>query len=154
MFIVLYKKYGNLHTDDITGIAWTNDSRFFLTWSKDLTMKMMSLHKLEGFLPFTFSGNKKKIVRAFFSEDNQRIVAIAKNGRVTIWKWTENKSEASQKMLEFDEFKKGKRLKLSDNEKPNTYHPSEQDSQYYTALERDVAKGRFLLEKVTKFTLQ
>jgi periodic tryptophan protein 2 len=95
LYIVLYKKYGNLHTDDIVGIAWTNDSRFFLTWSKDLTMKMMSLHKIEGFLPFTFSGNKKKIVRAFFSEDNQRIVAIAKNGRVTIWKWNENRSEGA-----------------------------------------------------------
>jgi periodic tryptophan protein 2 len=56
---------------------------------------MMSLHKIEGFLPFTFSGNKKKIVSAFFSEDNQRIFSISKNGRVSIWKWTETKSEKS-----------------------------------------------------------
>ena len=75
--LILYKKYGNLHSDDIIGISWTNDSRFFLTWSDDLTVKMMSLHKIKGFLPFTFSGNHKKIVRAFFSEDNERIFTIS-----------------------------------------------------------------------------
>ena len=75
--LILYKKYGNLHSEDIRGISWSTDSRFFITWSDDLTVKMMSLHKIEGFLPFTFSGNHKKIVSAFFSEDNQRIFTIS-----------------------------------------------------------------------------
>lgn len=60
--LILYKKYGNLHSDTITGACWTTDSRFFLTWSTDLTMKLMSLHKLAGYLPFTFGGHKQKIV--------------------------------------------------------------------------------------------
>ena len=75
--LILYKKYGNLHSDDITGIEWTTDSRFFITWSDDLTVKMLSLHKIEGFLPFTFSGNPKKIVSAFFSEDNKNIFSVS-----------------------------------------------------------------------------
>jgi len=99
--LVLYKKYANLHSEDITGVSWSNDSRFFLTWSTDLTLKMMSLHKIEGFLPFTFSGNKKRIISAFFSEDNHRILSISKNGRLCIWKWTGEKSEGSIKMAEF-----------------------------------------------------
>ena len=93
--LVLYKKYANIHSDDISGITWTNDSRFMLTWSKDLTLKMMSLHKIKDFLPFTFSGNHKKIVSAFFSEDNSRIFTISENGVVLLWKWTSEKSEAS-----------------------------------------------------------
>ncbi len=60
--MVLYKKYANLHTDDVVGVAWTTDSRFFVTWSHDLTMKMLSLHKIEGYLPFTFGGHKKPII--------------------------------------------------------------------------------------------
>jgi hypothetical protein len=56
---------------------------------------MMSLHKIKDFLPFTFGGNKQKIVRAFFSENNSRIFTIAKNGTILLWKWTETKSEAS-----------------------------------------------------------
>jgi len=75
--LVLYKKYGNLHSDDIRGIAWSSDSRFFLTWSDDLTVKLMSLHKIKDFLPFTFSGNHKKIVTAFFSEDDSRIFSVS-----------------------------------------------------------------------------
>ena len=91
--MVLYKKYGNLHSEDIIGISWTTDSRFFITWSDDLTVKMMSLHKIKGFLPFTFSGNHKKIISAFFSEDNQRIFTISQNGTVLLWKWTDEKTE-------------------------------------------------------------
>lgn len=91
--LVLYKKYGNLHSEDIKGVTWTTDSRFFLTWSDDLTLKMMSLHKIKDYLPFTFAGNKKKIVKAFFSEDNQRIFTVASNGALIFWKWTTEKSE-------------------------------------------------------------
>lgn len=75
--MILYKKYGNLHSDDVVGVAWTTDSRFFVTWSTDLTMKMMSLHKIEGFLPFTFGGHKKNIIQAFFSEENDRLFSVS-----------------------------------------------------------------------------
>jgi len=53
----------------------------------------MSLHKIKGFLPFTFSGNHKKIVSAFFSEDNRRIFTISQNGTILLWKWTDEKTE-------------------------------------------------------------
>lgn len=102
--LVLYKKYANIHSDDIAGISWSTDSRFMLTWSNDLTVKLMSLHKIPGFLPFTFSGNHKKIVNAFFSQDNSRIFTVSQNGVVLLWKWTNEKSEASQKQLEFKQF--------------------------------------------------
>ena len=91
--MVLYKKYANLHSQDVVGVAWTNDSRFFVTWSEDLTMKMMSLHKIEGYLPFTFGGHKKPITQVFFSEGDDRIFSIAQNGTILIWKWTDERSE-------------------------------------------------------------
>lgn len=95
--LILYKKYGNLHSEEIFGVSWSNDSRFILTWSSDLTMKMISLHKIKDFLPFTFSGNKSTIVKAYFSESNDKIISICANGRVNIWTWTENKSEGASK---------------------------------------------------------
>ena len=30
--LLLYKKYNNLHSQKITRVTWTNDSRFILTW--------------------------------------------------------------------------------------------------------------------------
>ena len=103
--LVLYKKYANLHSDDITGISWSTDSRLFLTYSDDLTVKMMSLHKIKDFLPFTFSGNNRKIVSAFFSQDNSRIFTVSQNGIVLLWKWTDERGEDSQKQMEFAQFK-------------------------------------------------
>ena len=103
--LVLYKKYANLHSDDITGISWSTDSRLFLTYSEDLTVKMMSLHKIKDFLPFTFSGNNRKIVSAFFSQDNSRVFTVSQNGIVLLWKWTDERGEYSQKQMEFAQFK-------------------------------------------------
>ena len=55
-------------------------------------MKMISLHKLAHFLPFTFAGNKRHIVKAMFSQDDRRLVSIAENGLMLMWKWTEDRS--------------------------------------------------------------
>ena len=152
--LVLYKKYGNLHSQTITGVTWTHDSRFILTWSKDLTMMMISLHKIPHFLPFTFAGNKKPIVSAFFSADSKRIFSIAQNGTLLLWKWTPDRSEEANSAIKFAEYKMGKRLKLTTNaDKPNAYQVTEADMELMTELERESAKGRFLLEKRSRFQL-
>jgi len=152
--LVLYKKYGNLHSQTITGVAWSHDSRFILTWSKDLTLKMISLHKIPHFLPFTFSGNKKPIVSAFFSADSKRIFTISQNGTLLMWKWIPERSEEAEKMIKFAEHKMGKRLKLSSSaEKPNAYNVTETDIELMTELERESSKGRYLLEKRSRFAL-
>jgi WD40 repeat protein len=150
--LVLYKKYANLHSDDITGISWSTDSRLFLTYSDDLTVKMMSLHKIKDFLPFTFSGNNRKIVSAFFSQDNSRIFTVSQNGVVLLWQWTDERGEGAQKQMEFAQFKSQKRLKVGG--KPNEYVQSETDVSLMTELERKITSGRFLLEKKHRFTLQ
>ena len=62
-----------------------------------------------------------------------------------MWKWTEERSEESQKVMKFQEFKTSKRLKLGD--KPNEYQVQTADEDLMTSLERDASKGRFLLEK-------
>ena len=117
--LVLYKKYGNLHSQRICGVAWSHDSRFIATWSDDFTIKLISLHKLPGFLPFTFSGNKRAIVKVIFSQDDRRIFSIAENGVMLLWRWTDERSAESESILKFQEFKTGKRLKTGD--KPNEY---------------------------------
>ena len=118
-------------------------------------MKLISLHKVPNFLPITFAGNKKPIVGAFFSEDSKRIFSVAQNGMVLLWKWNPTKSEESSKMTKFQEFKMGKRLKVSNNDdKINAYQVTEQDIELMTELEREAANGRYLLEKRSRFQLQ
>jgi periodic tryptophan protein 2 len=113
---VLYKKYGNLHSQDIIELCWTPDSRFILSTSLDMTMKMISLHKIPDFQPFTFTGNKKQILKAFFSQSGDRIFSIAENGTLLIWKWSDEVSEEAKRVIGFHEFKNQKRLKLGKKE--------------------------------------
>jgi len=152
--LVLYKKYGNLHSQNITGVTWSHDSRFILTWSSDLTLKLISLHKLPEFLPFTFSGNKREIVSAFFNEDNKRIFSVSVNGTLLLWKWTADRSKESDAVIKFEEFKMGKRLKTG--HKPNQYIVVSADHELFTPFEQELANGggRFLLEKKSKFQMQ
>ena len=114
--LVLYKKYANLHSQRITGVCWSHDSRFIVTWSDDMTLKMISLHKIPGFLPFTFSGNRRSIVKVLFSQDDKRLFSISESGTLLIWLWTEEKSKESESMIKFNSFKSGKRLKTGPKE--------------------------------------
>lgn len=58
-------------------------------------------------------------------------------------------------MTKFQEFKMGKRLKVSNNDdKINAYQVTEQDIELMTELEREAANGRYLLEKRSRFQLQ
>jgi len=75
---VLYKNYTLWHYDTITSICWSKDSRFILTGSKDTSVRLCNLHRLRNYIPFMFSGHRKKIVNAMFSEDNMRIFSISK----------------------------------------------------------------------------
>lgn len=149
--LVLYKKYANLHTQKITGVCWSHDSRFIVTWSDDMTLKMISLHKLPGFLPFTFSGNKRKIVKVLFSQDDRRLFSVSESGTMLMWKWSDERSDESNSVLKFQQFKTGKRLKVNDK---SQYVVKEADVELMTSLERDAAKGRFLLEKKSQFQIQ
>ena len=118
-----------------------------------MTLKLISLHKLPNFLPFTFAGNKKPIAAAFFSADSKRIFSVGENGTLLLWKWSSDaRSKESQAVLEHAEFKMGKRLKVGS--KPNEYKVTQGDTDLFTELEREASEGRFLLEKKSKFALQ
>ena len=66
-----------------------------------MTLKMISLHKLPGFLPFTFNGNKRAIIKVIFSQDDRRLFSISESGTMLLWKWTEERSKESESVLKF-----------------------------------------------------
>ncbi|RYP59918.1 hypothetical protein DL769_008337 [Monosporascus sp. CRB-8-3] len=76
------------HFDDVRWIEWSNDSRFFLTASKDLTARIWSLNAEEGFTPTVLSGHKQAVVGAWFSRDQETIYTVSKDGAVFDWQYT------------------------------------------------------------------
>ncbi|EEB05556.1 U3 snoRNP-associated protein Utp1 [Schizosaccharomyces japonicus yFS275] len=76
------------HFDDITSLGWSADSRFFLSTSKDLTVRLHSVDPVEGFHPCALTGHKNTVVRAFFSQDQQTIYSVSKDGACFRWNYS------------------------------------------------------------------
>ncbi|KJZ80507.1 Periodic tryptophan protein 2-like protein [Hirsutella minnesotensis 3608] len=75
------------HFDTVRHIEWSSDSRFFLTAAKDLTARIWSLDQEEGFIPTVLSGHKQAVVGAWFSEDQEIIYTVSKDGAVFEWRY-------------------------------------------------------------------
>lgn len=91
------------HFDDVQHIQWSSDSRFFLSASKDLTARVWSLDPEDGFVPTVLSGHKQAVVAAWFSEDQETIYTISKDGAVFDWKYVGKPSRDADEMVDEDE---------------------------------------------------
>ncbi|KAG5933155.1 hypothetical protein E4U53_001075 [Claviceps sorghi] len=75
------------HFDIVRHIEWSSDSRFFLTTSKDLTARIWSVDHEDGFVPTVLSGHKQTVIGAWFSEDQETIYTVSKDGAVFDWRY-------------------------------------------------------------------
>ncbi|KAF4446250.1 periodic tryptophan protein 2 [Fusarium austroafricanum] len=93
------------HFDTVSHIEWSSDSRFFLTASKDLTARIWSLNPEEGFTPTVLSGHKQTVVGAWFSENQETIYTVSKDGAVFDWQYVKpiNRIKDADKMEDDDD---------------------------------------------------
>ncbi|KAK0381982.1 periodic tryptophan protein 2 [Colletotrichum limetticola] len=91
------------HFDEVRSIEWSSDSRFFLSTSKDLTARIWSLDREKGFVPTVLSGHKQAVVGAWFSEDQETIYTVSKDGAVFDWKYVGKPVQDEDEMVDEDE---------------------------------------------------
>ncbi|KAI9032276.1 quinon protein alcohol dehydrogenase-like superfamily [Hyaloraphidium curvatum] len=82
--LVLYRSYAK-HTDDVVSLAWSPDSRFFLTCSEDMTVRVWSLDPEPDFVPASLAAHRDTVVAAFWAEDGRRIYSVSRDGAVFVW---------------------------------------------------------------------
>lgn len=107
---VLHRVYTG-HYDDVVSVSWSPDSKFFLSTSKDLSVRVYSVdptpfgteqdgnnmtNPLEHLLtnerkwtPVTLNGHRETVVGAWFGPESDTIYSISRDGAVFIWKLTE-----------------------------------------------------------------
>ena len=61
------------HFDTIQNIEWSSDSRFLLTASKDLTARVWSLDREDGFEPTTLAGHRHGVKAAYFTANQESV---------------------------------------------------------------------------------
>lgn len=93
------------HFDNVQHIEWSSDSRFFLTASKDLTARVWSLNPEDGFTPTVLSGHKQAVIGAWFSENQEIIYTVSKDGAVFDWQYVrpKNRIEDADEMRDDDD---------------------------------------------------
>lgn len=86
---IRYKTYAG-HHDDVLSVTWSNDSRFLLTGSKDMSARVFSLHSEEKDVAMTLAGHRDYVVRAFFDQSQETIYTVSKDGALFQWEYVDN----------------------------------------------------------------
>lgn len=89
---VRYHVYAG-HYNDITAVTWSNDSRFILSASKDMTARIFSLHSEDKDVKMSLAGHRDYVVKAFFDSTQEIIYTISKDGAIFRWEYTERPGE-------------------------------------------------------------
>ncbi len=149
----LHKKLNNYHTEDIVRLEWSHDSRFIITCCKDRNVRIFSVHKIPGFIPFTLAGHKATPIMAAFTREHTHVFSLGKDGYMNIWKWVDEVSESFRKQQAFALQRFGKKLKVVEAEAGSEDEGQKEDLEYYSEFEKKVTKGRFVLEKKQRYEL-
>jgi periodic tryptophan protein 2 len=82
--------------DDVIGLDWSLDSRFFLATSKDTTVRVFAMERMPGFVPPTLSGHRDAVKGGFFSRDGKAIYTVSKDGALFRWSYVENEDNEQE----------------------------------------------------------
>ncbi|KAI9316685.1 WD40 repeat-like protein [Dichotomocladium elegans] len=84
--LVLHKTFGG-HYDDIVNLCWTNNSKYLLTSSVDMTARLYWIDAPKDYVPQTLTGHRNTIMGAWFSDNMQNIYTVSKDGAVFHWRY-------------------------------------------------------------------
>jgi periodic tryptophan protein 2 len=81
------------HFDRVTCLDWSDDSRWLLSGSRDMTVQLRpsklpnNKNSSKGARPMTLAGHRDLIVNAMFGHPNTNIYTVSKDGALFIWQW-------------------------------------------------------------------
>lgn len=82
------------HFEDINTLTWSQDSRFIISTSKDLTARIWSIDSEDKDLAsMTFAGHRDYVMGAFFTADQEKIYTVSKDGALFIWEYSSKEEQ-------------------------------------------------------------
>ncbi|MBW0497217.1 hypothetical protein O181_036932 [Austropuccinia psidii MF-1] len=80
------------HFDDLISVTWSSCSNFFLTTSRDMTVRLYTTNPVQGYRPRNFTGHKATVLGAWFAgdvmnpSDEARVITVSKDGACYVWR--------------------------------------------------------------------
>uniref|UniRef100_A0A7S4VDS4 Small-subunit processome Utp12 domain-containing protein n=1 Tax=Alexandrium monilatum TaxID=311494 RepID=A0A7S4VDS4_9DINO len=83
-----HRKLGG-HQDDLLDVSWAPNSRFLVTCSKDMTVRIWSTVAEDGFEPISLVEHRSMVRGAFFSADIRHIYSLSRDGVLVTLRYDE-----------------------------------------------------------------
>lgn len=138
------------HFQDILSFTWSQDSRFIITTSKDLTARIWSIDSEDKDLASTtFTGHRDYVIGAFFSADQEQIYTVSKDGALFRWEYTPRDEEDEDDISKYSWRITQKNFFYNEHNKTKcvTFHPQSK------ILIVGFTNGEFRLYELPDFTL-
>lgn len=71
--------------DETTCIEWSSDSRLLAVGSKDMSVRVVALHRMHNFALVTLGSHSDVIVGCFFERDSADLYTVSRNGQLCVW---------------------------------------------------------------------
>jgi periodic tryptophan protein 2 len=91
---VLFKEYVG-HYDLVTSVTWSQDSKYFLTTSKDMTVRLYAVDR-KDFGGACLTGHSDAVIGAWFSFDGKKVYSVSRDG--SLFEWALQGGEWSEKI--------------------------------------------------------
>ena len=111
----LHRTYGHCHSD-IVSLDWSDDSTWVAAGSKDLTVRVWSLHSIDGYVPPTLAGHKDWPIGVYFTTKNAReacgligksvvhLYTLSRDGALFSWNYTKISADGGRRDERDEEF--------------------------------------------------
>lgn len=84
------------HVDSVLTVDWSCNSRYIVSASKDMSVRIHCRTLVDEFIPVTFVSHRSPVRGAYFSADMSTIYSVSEEGVIIAWEWKDGKPETAK----------------------------------------------------------
>ncbi|KAL3129549.1 WD repeat-containing protein [Cryptosporidium hominis] len=96
---LILKRKHIIHNSKVNSLDWSRCGRFLLTASNDMTVRLISIEKIDHFDTVAFIAHKNPVVGSYFTKNMQFIFSVSSEGVIIFWKPSSKKESRGKKVF-------------------------------------------------------
>ncbi|KAJ1609420.1 WD repeat-containing protein [Cryptosporidium canis] len=96
---LILKRKHIFHNSKVNSLDWSRCDRFLLTSSNDMTVRLISVEKIDNFDTVAFVAHKNPVVSAYFTNNMQSIFSVSSEGVIIFWRPSTKKESLGKKAV-------------------------------------------------------
>lgn len=96
---LILKRKHIIHNSKVNSLDWSRCNRLLLTASNDMTVRLISIEKIDHFDTVAFVAHKNPVVSAYFTKSMQSIFSVSSEGVIIFWRPSSKKEGQGKKVV-------------------------------------------------------